>query len=94
VLGAALARQQRFGAAIEHFEAAVRLDPANLQARGNLMGAYASVGRSREALDLARQILAAARAAGDTAMVEQIEAFLADYPPGETMPEASHAPHD
>jgi tetratricopeptide (TPR) repeat protein len=94
VLGAALARQQRFDEAIEHFEAAVRLDPSMLQAQGNLMGAYASVGRSQEALELADRLLASARATGDTAMVEQVEAFLAAYQPGDTAPETSHAPLD
>lgn len=94
VLGAALARQQRFTEAIPHFESAVRLDPSMMQAQGNLMGAYASVGRARESLDMAHQILAAARAAGDTAMVEQVEAFLAAYQSGDTSSGMPNAPHD
>ena len=78
-LGAALAQSGQWDEAIEHFEAAVRLEPTLAQAQGNLMAAYASLGRNDEAITTANKALALARASGDTALEEQISAFLADF---------------
>lgn len=91
LLGATLARQQLFTEAIEHLEAAVELDPASLQSYGNLMGAYAAARRPAEAQAAAARALELARAAGDDAMVEQINAFLDSMPQGAATQEATDA---
>ena len=93
-LGAALAQQQQFGEAIEHFQAATELDRTMLQAWGNLMAAYGAMGRTQDALSTGEKALAAAREAGDEAMVAQIERFLADYQSGGTQAEAPDATND
>jgi protein O-mannosyl-transferase len=88
ILGAVLAQQGNLAEAIEHFKTAVRLDPNMLQALGNLMAAYGGMGRSADAFATAEKALALARAAGDTALEEQIEMFLFDYRMENTSPTA------
>ncbi|MGD9636588.1 MAG: tetratricopeptide repeat protein [Pirellulales bacterium] len=90
-LGAALARQQMYTEAIEQFEAAVDLDPDSLQAMANLMAAYSAAGRSQEAQTTAQRALELARAQGDAAMVERIQAFLAATPTGAAPQESPDA---
>ena len=58
----------------------MRLDPKLVQAQGNLMAAYASLGRSTEAIATAEKALALAKAAtAITALEEQINVFLFDF---------------
>ena len=84
ILGAAFAREGDFARAIPEFEAAVRFDPKMLQAQGNLMAAYASLGRSDEAIATAEKALALARASGDTVFEQQILSFVKSYRNGAT----------
>ena len=73
---ATIAQQGRFPEAVEQFEAAVEIDPKLIQALGNLMAAYANLGRRDEAIAAAEKAQQLAQANGDTSLEEQITTFL------------------
>ena len=64
--------------AIEHFEQAMRLKPT-VEAYSNLAAAYALANRKADAIAAAEKALELARAEGETALAEQLEAGLTAY---------------
>lgn len=75
-LGSLLIAYGHTHAAIEQFEQALRLK-ADAAAHSNLAVAYARDGRMAEATAMARKAISLARAEGNTALAEQLEAALA-----------------
>ena len=78
-LGLAFAAAGRTQDAIEQFQATLLLEPNNAQTCVNLMKAYAQLQRPAEAIATAEKALQLARSSGQTAMAEEIEAWLKNY---------------
>jgi tetratricopeptide (TPR) repeat protein len=78
-LGVTLANAGRMPEAIASFERAVRLAPNLPDAAMNLARAYADVGRSADAITTAENAIHQARLNGQTAVANQIEAWLSNY---------------
>lgn len=78
-LGDALVRVDRPAEAIPQFEEAVRLTPDDFPVYARLAQAYVSTDQPTQAVATAEQAARLARAAGQTAALNQIEAWLADY---------------
>ncbi len=82
--------------AISPLEQAVRLKPTFVEAWTNLAVACATTGQKSQAIDAATKGLAAARAAGQSELVERIEHWLAAYRSGQfdgtARPPASPSP--
>ena len=76
-------REGRLGEAIGHFRAALRVNPDDATVRSNLAAALAVLAAARadvrqfpEAITAAQEALTLAKAAGQTAMAQSIEAHL------------------
>ena len=78
-LAALLARAGRLDEAIPHFEQAVRLRTDRVEMHMNLAVAYSSAGRFPDALAAAQHARDLARSSGQTALVEQIDAWIASW---------------
>lgn len=78
-LGSLLISYGHTHAAIEHFEQALRLK-ADSATHSNLAVAYAHDGRMAEATAMARKAISLARAEGNNALAEQLEAAIAAQP--------------
>ena len=78
-LGLAFASAGRTQEAIEQFQATLLLEPNNAQTCVDLMKAYAQLQRPTEAIATAEKALQLARSLGQTALAEQIEAWLKNY---------------
>ncbi len=76
--GNLLRKTGRTKEAIEHYQAALQLEPNSAGAYGNLAQALASVGRTNEAIAAAQKGIEIARATGNRAMTEQLEECLKD----------------
>jgi tetratricopeptide (TPR) repeat protein len=79
-LATTLSRMGRYGEAIPHFQKLARLRPADPQVRLSLAQACALADRPLEARKAAAEAVALARASGDVATAEQIEAWMAGKP--------------
>jgi protein O-mannosyl-transferase len=78
-LGTVLSQAGRSQEAIEHYKQAIRLNPDDAQAYLKLAAARAQVHRSQEAISTAQRAIDIAKSHGQTALAEQIEAWLKSY---------------
>jgi protein O-mannosyl-transferase len=67
--------------AIPYLQQAIRLQPNNVGAYSNLALAFAAMNQTTEATSAAQKAIELARSQGQTALAEQIEAWLAKYRP-------------
>jgi tetratricopeptide (TPR) repeat protein len=72
--------------AVREFEEAMRLQPDSVAAHSRLAETYAALGRQAAALESAQRALALARAQGQAATAQAIEAWLKSFPAGATGP--------
>ena len=75
-LGVALLKTSQPQEALVHFQQALRLKPDFTEAYANLAKAYAQMHRSAEAITAAQKALELARSQGQTALTQQMEAWL------------------
>jgi tetratricopeptide (TPR) repeat protein len=78
-LGAALLMTARPQEATKYLEKALQVKPDYVQAAANLANAYSQTNRPDEALAVAQKALEMARSQGQTAVAQQMEAWLASY---------------
>jgi protein O-mannosyl-transferase len=79
-LGVALARAGRTAESLQQFEEIRRLKPDDPKIAFKLAQVYANTGRPTDARTTAQQALSLARAAGQTALVQEIERWLKSQP--------------
>lgn len=72
----------QYDQAIAHYKKVVELKPHDPRALVTLAAAYAATRHKEDAVRTADQAIAAARATGDNAMADQLQAMLADYKSG------------
>jgi tetratricopeptide (TPR) repeat protein len=78
-LGGALLTMARPQEAVKYFEQALQIKPDYFQATANLANAYAQTNHSGEAIATAQKALNMARSQGQTALAQQMEAWLTKY---------------
>jgi protein O-mannosyl-transferase len=78
-LGAAFLATARPQEAVKYFEQALQIKPDYFQATANLANAYAQTNHSDEAIATAQKALDMARSQGQTALAQQMEAWLTKY---------------
>ncbi len=86
-LGSTLLRLGRPAEAVPHLEQAARLLPRHIPVRMNLAMALAAAGREQDAVAAAREALALARATGDAALAQRIEAWIGERRVGGDAPQ-------
>ncbi len=78
-LGVAYGKSGRLPEAVGEFELALQLDPRNVQIYTNLMTAYAQLQRPADVIRTAERAAQLARQQGQSALAQQIAAWLANY---------------
>jgi tetratricopeptide (TPR) repeat protein len=78
-LGAALGKLGRSGEAIQQYQIAVRLRPDYTQGYINMALTYAQMGQSADAIAAANQAIELAKSQGNSALANQIQAWLGRY---------------
>ncbi|HZZ29760.1 MAG TPA: tetratricopeptide repeat protein [Pirellulales bacterium] len=78
-LGLVLLKTRRPQEAIKHFEQALHSNPDDLDVCTNLINAYALANRPQDAISTALKSIVLARAHGQAALAQQIEAALEQY---------------